>query len=410
MDILKTVRKNKTNYVIIFTTVILMLIAAVPVSAETLLSEGTGEFNYSTGSNGQVYREYIQFGNNISVNGSVTTLRFVIAPDANLTNCTSFYIRFWRLNSTTGNYTCIGSTPDLKSQLSLNLTNITLSTSIPVQAGDLYGYAFSSSGGYLVRIPYVNTTGFGVKYTSSSSTVYSVGSSVNFSDISIITDYGSRLWKVDAYGTVGSSGSLISVSSISPNSNGYIVKIGEPVRIALGDTYSNLSVSVDGSLYNTLTNTDHADVTFSEGSHNVSFVSGNDTGHCYIHAYNDIAQVSPYLGNHSTVTPTLGKSGINIQIGNQQRIRQTGEIRYIGAYIQNTATLSHFSFQIWRRNATSGNYTLIADTGNLTVDGDGYNLIPLTGISVQEGDFYGFSMHNSQFTYSADTSATGTSL
>ncbi|KAF5427477.1 MAG: Lysophospholipase L1 [Candidatus Methanomarinus sp.] len=120
----------------------------------------------------------------------------------------------------------------------------------------------------------------------------------------------------------------------------------------------------------------------------------------WINPVNADSKVAPYADistQHSANWPVNYMDAEFIQVNNNDRIRQNGDISKIKFDVANTSNLMEFYFTIWRKNVNGG-YDRIAITDNLNGDiSDGINEIelsvPISG--VQEGDYYGYRIKTS---------------
>jgi PGF-pre-PGF domain-containing protein len=129
----------------------------------------------------------------------------------------------------------------------------------------------------------------------------------------------------------------------------------------------------------------------------------------WINPVNADSKVAPYADiptQHSANWPENYMDAEFIQVNNNDRIRQNGDISKIKFDVANTSNLMEFYFTIWRKNVNGG-YDRIAITDNLNGDiSDGINEIelsvPISG--VQEGDYYGYRIKTSGPALYIDTS------
>ncbi len=120
----------------------------------------------------------------------------------------------------------------------------------------------------------------------------------------------------------------------------------------------------------------------------------------WINPVNADSKVAPYADiptQYSANWPENYTDAEFIQVNNNDRIRQNGDISKIKFDVANASNLMEFYFTIWRKN-DNGGYDRIAITDNLNGDiSDGINEIelsvPISG--VQEGDYYGYRIKTS---------------
>ena len=123
-------------------------------------------------------------------------------------------------------------------------------------------------------------------------------------------------------------------------------------------------------------------------------------------AYSKVAPYADIPTQRSANWPENYMDAEFIQVNNNDRIRQNGDISKIKFAVADASNLIEFYFTIWRKNEI-GNYDRIVITDNLIGDiSDGINEIklsePISG--VQEGDYYGYRIKTSGPALYIDTS------
>ncbi|MCD4844408.1 MAG: hypothetical protein K8R25_07980 [Methanosarcinales archaeon] len=119
-----------------------------------------------------------------------------------------------------------------------------------------------------------------------------------------------------------------------------------------------------------------------------------------INPVNADSKVAPYADIPIQLSANWPKNYMDaefIQVNNNDRIRQNGDISKIKFAVADASNLMEFYFTIWRKNEIGG-YDRIAITDNLRGDiSNGINEIelsePISG--VQEGDYYGYRIKTS---------------
>jgi len=131
----------------------------------------------------------------------------------------------------------------------------------------------------------------------------------------------------------------------------------------------------------------------------------------WINPVNADSKVAPYADiptQHSANWPENYMDAEFIQVNNNDRIRQNGDISKIKFDVANASNLLEFYFTIWRKNE-NGSYNRIGITDNLRgYISNGLNEIELNELisGVQEGDYYGYRIKTSGPALYIDTDET----
>lgn len=210
-----------------------------------------------------------------------------------------------------------------------------------------------------------------------------------------LTKFHYTVWRKDGatYDKIGDSGDLI--SQIVTGTNEITI---DPISVQQGDYYGYI-IQTSADNYPFYAVAGGSTVKIDGG---VTSITDFDWDTCLdyafvlpIEAYTTTefaltTKVAPYSLIKISNTPNWGGyDRYFIQTGQNDRIRQNGDINSLKFHISNKDNIIDFKYCIWRKDGST--YDLIDErTIDVASLNNGINTVSITPLSVQEGDYYGY--------------------